>query len=286
MQLRLKTSQADELDELPEFDSQPENISFDGYTGEGGVNEEIAVQHTPEIVPETATRVAMYTPVSADLERGVGSGTRPDGTPIRMPKAMEGGTPQDKPYFYPPIDLLQFSQQGGVSLKEQRRLDAEKAQKLEDTLQSFGIQAKVVGVSRGPAITRFEMTPAPGVRVSKISGLADDIALNLAASGVRIESAHPRQARRGHRGAQRGHRHRSLCGRCMTTRGAFVEAKSKLARWRWDEDIAGKRSCWRIWQRCPMCSSPAPPVRVSRCASTRSSCRILYTRHRPRRSSC
>ena len=185
-----ENAQADELDELPEFDSQPENISFDGYTGEGGVNEEIAVQHTPEIVPETATRVAMYTPVSADLERGVGSGTRPDGTPIRMPKAMEE-IPQDKPYFYPPIDLLQFSQQGGVSLKEQQQLDAEKAQKLEDTLQSFGIQAKVVGVSRGPAITRFEMTPAPGVRVSKISGLADDIALNLAATTVRIEAPIP-----------------------------------------------------------------------------------------------
>ena len=171
-------------------DAQSSDISFDGYSGEGGVNEEIAVQQTPEVVPEAAARVAMYTPVNADLERGVGSGTRPDGTPIRMPKAMEE-IPQDKPYFYPPVDLLKFSETGGVSLTEQRQSDTEKALKLEQTLQSFGIQAKVVGISRGPAITRFEMTPAPGVRVSKISGLADDIALNLAATTVRIEAPIP-----------------------------------------------------------------------------------------------
>lgn len=171
-------------------DAQPSDISFDGYSGEGGVNEEIAVQQTPEVVPEAAARMAMYTPVNADLERGVGSGTRPDGTPIRMPRAMEE-IPQDKPYFYPPVDLLKFSETGGVSLSEQRQSDTEKALKLEQTLQSFGIQAKVVGISRGPAITRFEMTPAPGVRVSKISGLADDIALNLAATTVRIEAPIP-----------------------------------------------------------------------------------------------
>ena len=172
--------------ELPD-----EDIAFDGYAGEGGVNEEIAVQHTPEIVPDTAARVAMYTPVAADLDRQFGSGTRPDGTPIRMPRPAMEEIPEDKPYFYPPLDLLQFSQTGGVSLKEQQQLDGEKALKLEQTLQSFGIQAKVVGVSRGPAITRFEMTPAPGVRVSKISGLADDIALNLAATTVRIEAPIP-----------------------------------------------------------------------------------------------
>ena len=155
------------------------------------MNEEIAVQHTPEIVPDTAARVAMYTPVAADLDRQFGSGTRPDGTPIRMPRPAMEEIPEDKPYFYPPLDLLQFSQTGGVSLKEHQQLDGEKALKLEQTLQSFGIQAKVVGVSRGPAITRFEMTPAPGVRVSKISGLADDIALNLAATTVRIEAPIP-----------------------------------------------------------------------------------------------
>lgn len=179
------------MQDIPAAQGGEGDIAFDGYAGEGGVNEEIAVSHTPEIVPETAARVAMYTPVEADLDRQYGSGTRPDGTPIRMPKPAMEEIPQDKPYYYPPMDLLKFSQTPGVSLKEQQELDAEKALKLEQTLQSFGIQAKVVGVSRGPAVTRFEMTPGPGVRVSKISNLSDDIALNLAATTVRIEAPIP-----------------------------------------------------------------------------------------------
>ncbi|HWI55467.1 MAG TPA: DNA translocase FtsK 4TM domain-containing protein [Desulfobacteria bacterium] len=65
---------------------------------------------------------------------------------------------------------------------------------LEDTLESFGVKAKVTQVSRGPAITRYEMQPAPGVKVSRIVSLADDIALSLAASGVRIEAPIPGKA--------------------------------------------------------------------------------------------
>lgn len=62
---------------------------------------------------------------------------------------------------------------------------------LEETLENFGVRAKVTTVSRGPAITRFELQPAPGVKVSKIVGLADDIALSMAASDVRIEAPIP-----------------------------------------------------------------------------------------------
>ena len=65
---------------------------------------------------------------------------------------------------------------------------------LEDTLESFGVKAKVTQVSRGPAITRYEISPAPGVKVSRIVNLADDIALSLAASGVRIEAPIPGKA--------------------------------------------------------------------------------------------
>ena len=65
---------------------------------------------------------------------------------------------------------------------------------LEDTLESFGVKAKVTQVSRGPAITRYEISPAPGVKVSRIVSLADDIALSLAASGVRIEAPIPGKA--------------------------------------------------------------------------------------------
>ena len=65
---------------------------------------------------------------------------------------------------------------------------------LVDTLKSFGVQAKILDISRGPAVTRYELQPAAGVKISKITNLADDIALNLAASGVRIEAPIPGKA--------------------------------------------------------------------------------------------
>lgn len=70
----------------------------------------------------------------------------------------------------------------------------ESAKKLVETLSSFGVEAKVLEVSRGPTVTRFELQPSPGVKVSKIVNLADDIALNLAAFGVRIEAPIPGKA--------------------------------------------------------------------------------------------
>ncbi len=68
------------------------------------------------------------------------------------------------------------------------------ANKLEETLGSFGVEAKVLQVTKGPSVTRFELQPSPGVKVSKIVNLADDIALGLAASGVRIEAPIPGKA--------------------------------------------------------------------------------------------
>ena len=65
---------------------------------------------------------------------------------------------------------------------------------LVDTLKSFNVQTKIVDISRGPAVTRYELQPAAGVKISKITTLADDIALNLAASGVRIEAPIPGKA--------------------------------------------------------------------------------------------
>ena len=67
-------------------------------------------------------------------------------------------------------------------------------QKLEMTLKSFGVDAKVINVGVGPAVTRYELQPSPGVKVSKIVNLSDDISLNLAAAGVRIEAPIPGKA--------------------------------------------------------------------------------------------
>jgi S-DNA-T family DNA segregation ATPase FtsK/SpoIIIE len=92
-------------------------------------------------------------------------------------------------YQLPPLNLLQKT----VRLKDPqgRRELVSQADILEETLASFGIEAKVINVHRGPTITRFEIQPASGVKVSRIVNLADDLALNLAATGVRIEAPIP-----------------------------------------------------------------------------------------------
>ena len=92
-------------------------------------------------------------------------------------------------YEYPPIEML--SQGSKVGLKGGKKAVADTASKLQKTLYSFGVSAKVENVSVGPAITRYELKPAEGVRVSKIANLADDIALNLAAETIRIEAPIP-----------------------------------------------------------------------------------------------
>ncbi len=98
-------------------------------------------------------------------------------------------TVEDEHYEFPPIELL--SEGEGRSLKGGKKAIADNATKLQKTLYSFGVSAKVENVSVGPAITRYELKPAEGVRVSKIANLADDIALNLAAASIRIEAPIP-----------------------------------------------------------------------------------------------
>lgn len=95
-------------------------------------------------------------------------------------------------YIKPPIQLLSLPK-GLKSTMDKDDIRA-KAKILEDTFKSFGITVKVTNVSKGPAITRYELQPAPGVKVSRIVNLSDDIALNLAAPGVRIEAPIPGKA--------------------------------------------------------------------------------------------
>ncbi len=93
-------------------------------------------------------------------------------------------------YTPPPISLLSEPKQGGMGSEN----PAEAAKILVDTLASFNIAVKVTDYSVGPVVTRFELQPAPGVRVSKIMGLSNDIALALAAPRVRIEAPIPGKA--------------------------------------------------------------------------------------------
>ncbi len=97
-------------------------------------------------------------------------------------------TVEDEHYEFPPIELLE---KGSKTSKTGKKSVTETASKLQKTLYNFGVSAKVEKVSVGPSITRYELKPAEGVRVSKIAKLADDIALNLAAESIRIEAPIP-----------------------------------------------------------------------------------------------
>ena len=117
-----------------------------------------------------------------------------------MPKAKSDTTSSEnnnaakkkEEYIFPPLELL-----NPVKRTNRRQFDSdvrEQCRKLEQTLADFRVSAKVIGVTRGPSVTRYELEPAPGVKVSSVVNLADDIALRLAAPGVRVEAPIPGKA--------------------------------------------------------------------------------------------
>ena len=95
-------------------------------------------------------------------------------------------------YQLPPVQLLKLpNNKSAANIRNEMQ---EKAEKLVSTLDSFGVKVSITNICRGPSVTRYELQPAPGVKISKITNLADDIALNLAADGVRIEAPIPGKA--------------------------------------------------------------------------------------------
>ncbi len=106
--------------------------------------------------------------------------TKPEPERENVPEPVPEPEPEpEKPYIFPPIQLLgEDPQNGGGDSKAELLANA---RKLETTLKSFGVEAKVIQINKGPTVTRYELSPSQGVKVSKIVNLADDIALNLAA---------------------------------------------------------------------------------------------------------
>ncbi len=121
----------------------------------------------------------------------------PDGEPIaeqiEIPvETLPENEPEKSSYIFPSIDLLNIVEKDGAtdSMTEMQI----GAKKLVSTLESFKINAEVTNICRGPSVTRYELVPEAGVRINKITGLADDIALRLAATSVRIEAPIPGKA--------------------------------------------------------------------------------------------
>ncbi len=111
----------------------------------------------------------------------------------RLSQGNPGNQPErPKEYQFPPISLLTKSM--GKENKNAGNELRETAQRLQQTLQTFGVRVTITDISQGPAVTRYELQPEQGVKVSKIVGLADDIKLNLAATDIRIEAPIPGKA--------------------------------------------------------------------------------------------
>lgn len=164
----------------------------------------------PPLLPLETVRQPAAEPAGAmrtETDRPVTLGTVQPAQPIRQTAARKAapaaagsgagavsGQPADaggekRPYVFPDIQLL--NPDPSRLAGQNQHVVQDMARKLEETLSSFGVSAKVINITTGPSITRFELSPGPGVKVSKIVNLSDDIALSLAAIGLRIEAPIP-----------------------------------------------------------------------------------------------
>ena len=141
----------------------------------------------------------------------------------------------EKKYVFPPVDLLKAGS-GKKSANTESQL-RETANKLQQTLKTFGVNVTVTNISCGPAVTRYEIQPEMGVKVSKIVGLADDIKLNLAAADIRIEAPIPGKAAVGIEVPNK--ENVMVAFRDLIESKEFKESKSKIS-FAVGKDIAGK----------------------------------------------
>ena len=151
---------------------------------QSGLREEV----TPEAVELTYSSSVEQSQVS--MVEAKKEGARPKATlkeESLVPKsAMQ---PMSKPYLFPPISLLQKGK--NVNPRDGQKHLEETARRLQECLKTFGVNVAITDISQGPAVTRYELQPEQGVKVSKIVNLSDDIKLNLAATDIRIEAPIP-----------------------------------------------------------------------------------------------
>ncbi len=141
---------------------------------------------------EVMNRKAFSTVESISNTRAVPDVSTGTATTTEKP-AMTGKTVKSKEYIMPPLSLLKKGSGKKMGGGRVTGLSAT-AKKLQDTLNAFGVKAHVVDESKGPSVTRYELQPETGTKVSRITSLADDIKLNLAASDIRIEAPIPGKA--------------------------------------------------------------------------------------------
>ena len=174
------------VDEPEEIDVVETQDETEGFDAEPAIHKDgMTISHGQEAVTGNTMapnpgreRVQAYKSASDDIKEGTH-------LPDRQPK-------QPRPYKFPPINLL--SKGSGKKSGDSARELKETAERLRQTLDTFGVKVTVTDISQGPSVTRYELQPELGVKVSKIVGLADDIKLNLAATDIRIEAPIPGKA--------------------------------------------------------------------------------------------
>ncbi len=188
----------------------------------------------PEAYVEEVQPVAEEMPAPEPIKSEAATKPEVQKEAAQQPAASVPAEPAEKPYVFPPINLLgrDPGNSSGSGILEQQK----NGRKLEMTLKSFGVEARVINVSAGPTVTRYEVSPSQGVKVSKIVNLADDIALNLAASGIRIEAPIPGKAAVGIEVPNK--ETKSVYLRTVLESDAFRKHPSKLA-FALGEDITG-----------------------------------------------
>nr|WP_309139212.1 DNA translocase FtsK [Brevibacillus sp. RS1.1] len=169
----------------PAEPSEPESIAQPIVESVVEPIEEPVAETVPETVPVPASSVTQ----SVNLSQAAKS-MQPASAPVKdsSNEADQGAEPAQPPYALPDLGLLNPSPP--VSDDDDEHTQIQKLL-LEETLVNFNVSAQVVGIVKGPSVTRFELQPAPGVKVNKITGLVDDIKLNLAAKDIRIEAPIP-----------------------------------------------------------------------------------------------
>jgi len=188
--------------DIEEFDTD-DNVENDAYSTDESGPAEYSYQPTT-IGPLETNHAAIASAVpgtgaaASSVSAGAGMSSMPLSVPslastaedtaqVAVSKDGQIHRTYDKPYHFPSLDILAKGEVGQNNSDEV----AYNAMRLEDVLSSFGISAKVVNATQGPTVTRYEIEPAQGVKVSRIVNLTDDIALNLAAQHIRMEAPIP-----------------------------------------------------------------------------------------------
>ena len=160
------------------IDSEQENVKISEVTDDNDIQEETENNDNSSL-DELISRAAEQKPVQLDLFN--------DEENIEIPEH------QEKKYNLPPLELLTFVDSSANAESAEAEMH-EKAEIIVNTLESFGVVVKISDIYRGPSITRYEIQPGAGIKVSRIKSLEDDISLYLAAQGVRIEAPVPGKA--------------------------------------------------------------------------------------------